>query len=162
MATCTPRRCASDGKRYTSPVSAPPDYRKNDSDPPSRRDPLGRHRGLFAAEGSLSAQPPPFTVPSAKVGFPPTAADCRPDTDGPQSTQSGRSLAPTAKVRECPTRAIVPNWLGCFGRKRTAIHPKGGCYSKTSSARSSMLGGTVRPRALAVLRLMISEYLVGS
>src|SRR6516225_2113717 len=34
-------------------------------------------------------------------------------------------------------------------------------HSITSSARSSMLGGTVRPSALAVFRLMISEYLVG-
>jgi hypothetical protein len=34
-------------------------------------------------------------------------------------------------------------------------------YSITSSARSSMLGGTVRPSALAVLRLMTSEYFVG-
>src|SRR5262249_58645536 len=31
-------------------------------------------------------------------------------------------------------------------------------YSMTSSARSSMVGGTVRPSALAVLRLMIREY----
>jgi len=35
-------------------------------------------------------------------------------------------------------------------------------YSITSSARSSMPGGTVRPSALAVLRLMISENFVGS
>jgi len=34
-------------------------------------------------------------------------------------------------------------------------------HSITSSARSSMLGGTVRLSALAVLRLMISEYFVG-
>ena len=35
------------------------------------------------------------------------------------------------------------------------------CHSMTSSARSRRAGGTVRPSALAVLRLMISEYLVG-
>ena len=34
-------------------------------------------------------------------------------------------------------------------------------HSITSSARSSMVGGTVRPSALAVLRLMISAYFVG-
>jgi adenylate cyclase len=34
MATSTPRRCATDGKRRTSPASAPPDSRKNDNDPP--------------------------------------------------------------------------------------------------------------------------------
>jgi hypothetical protein len=33
-------------------------------------------------------------------------------------------------------------------------------YSMTSSARASSIGGTVRPRALAVLRLMISSTLV--
>src|SRR5262249_59938735 len=35
-------------------------------------------------------------------------------------------------------------------------------HSITSSARASTLSGTVRPRALAVLRLMTSSYLVGA
>src|SRR5713226_919905 len=35
-------------------------------------------------------------------------------------------------------------------------------YSITSSARASSVGGTVRPSALAVLRLMASSYLVGA
>ena len=35
-------------------------------------------------------------------------------------------------------------------------------YSITSSARASNVGGTVRPIALAVLRLMTSSYLVGA
>jgi hypothetical protein len=34
-------------------------------------------------------------------------------------------------------------------------------YSITSSAMASSVGGTVRPSALAVLRLMIVSYLVG-
>ena len=34
-------------------------------------------------------------------------------------------------------------------------------HSITSSARTSMLGGMVRPKALAAFRLMISEYFVG-
>src|SRR5262245_47108939 len=34
-------------------------------------------------------------------------------------------------------------------------------HSITSSARASRVGGTSRPRALAVLRLMASSYLVG-
>ena len=40
----------------------------------------------------------------------------------------------------------------------------GGCtpYSITSSARASSFGGTFRPSALAVLRLMTSSYLVGA
>src|SRR5262249_24430135 len=35
-------------------------------------------------------------------------------------------------------------------------------HSITSSARASSVEGTVRPSALAVLRLMISSYLVGA
>src|SRR6266487_6943167 len=35
-------------------------------------------------------------------------------------------------------------------------------HSITSSARASRLSGTVRPRALAVLRLITSSYLVGA
>src|SRR5215475_2731514 len=35
-------------------------------------------------------------------------------------------------------------------------------YSITSSARTSRVGGTSRPSALAVLRLMTSSYLVGA
>src|SRR5262249_7620990 len=35
-------------------------------------------------------------------------------------------------------------------------------HSITSSARASNVGGTVRPSALAVLRLMTSSYLVGA
>ena len=36
------------------------------------------------------------------------------------------------------------------------------CYSITSSARASSVSGTVRPSALAVLRLITSSYLVGA
>ena len=35
-------------------------------------------------------------------------------------------------------------------------------YSITSSARASSIGGTVRPSALAVFKLIISSYLVGA
>ena len=35
-------------------------------------------------------------------------------------------------------------------------------YSITSSARATSVGGTVRPSALAVLRLIASSYLVGA
>src|SRR6266446_2690992 len=35
-------------------------------------------------------------------------------------------------------------------------------YSITLSARASSVGGTARPRSLAVLRLMVSSYLVGT
>jgi hypothetical protein len=36
------------------------------------------------------------------------------------------------------------------------------CYSITSSARASSCGGMVRPSAFAVLRLIVSTYLVGA
>src|SRR5262249_30866711 len=36
------------------------------------------------------------------------------------------------------------------------------CYSITSSARASSIGGTSRPSAFAVLRLITSSYLVGA
>src|SRR5262245_36721857 len=39
MPRCAPQRCATGGKRYTSPVSAPPGCRKNDNGPPGRSDP---------------------------------------------------------------------------------------------------------------------------
>jgi hypothetical protein len=59
-----------------------------------------------------------------------------------------------------------------FGLQRTAGPYKGAnkrlmhrnklqSYSITSSARPSIIGGTVRPNALAVLRLTTSSYLVG-
>jgi hypothetical protein len=43
-------------------------------------------------------------------------------------------------------------------RDECAVRP----HSITSSARASRVGGTSRPSALAVLRLMISSYLVGA
>ena len=43
----------------------------------------------------------------------------------------------------------------------SAVLPFAG-YSITSSARASSVGGTVRPSALAVLRLITSSYLVGA
>src|SRR5213080_3397674 len=41
-------------------------------------------------------------------------------------------------------------------------HDWRGHYSITSSARASTIGGTSRPRAFAVLRLITSSYLVGA
>lgn len=41
--TRTPLRCATDMKRYSSLVPAPPECGKNDNDPSTRRDPLDRH-----------------------------------------------------------------------------------------------------------------------
>src|SRR5438105_14304638 len=46
--------------------------------------------------------------------------------------------------------------------KQTLARSKQRLYSITSSARASKVGGTVRPSALAVLRLITSSYLVGA
>src|SRR5215831_15199889 len=51
MATSTPRRCATDGKRHISRVSAQPDCRKNDNYLPPRRNPRRGCGRLLAADG---------------------------------------------------------------------------------------------------------------
>ena len=84
----------------------------------------------------------------------------RSSKEAPEFT-GGRSVRSQATTGYAPHRPLPRTGWGDFGRKRAAIHSEGGCYSITSSARSSIPGGTVRPSALAVLRLMISEYLVG-
>src|SRR5262245_16142174 len=49
----------------------------------------------------------------------------------------------------------------CARRRREQVQQVV-AYSITSSARASRVGGTVRPSALAVLRLITSSYLVGA
>src|SRR5262245_9670939 len=63
-----------------------------------------------------------------------------------------------------------------YGRRRLLLRMRGerppyrsaeqrhevAAHSITSSARASSVGGTSRPRARAVFRLMISSYLVGA
>jgi hypothetical protein len=53
-------------------------------------------------------------------------------------------------------------WTLFSCQKRTQQWTKGQSYSITSSARASSVGGTVRPSALAVLRLITSSYFVGA
>src|SRR5262245_38270383 len=48
---------------------------------------------------------------------------------------------------------------GCAAEQRDELAP---LHSITSSARASKLSGTMRPSALAVLRLTTSSYLVGA
>ena len=48
----------------------------------------------------------------------------------------------------------------CAKSRHSALQQKR-CYSITSSARASNVGGTSSPRALAVFRLITSSYLVG-
>src|SRR5215831_16601644 len=66
------------------------------------------------------------------------------------------ALPPKADIaeRECHVR-FVPKADSCTAANSIAI-------SITSSARESSEGGTVRPSALAVFRLMTSSYLVGA
>ena len=66
---------------------------------------------------------------------------------------SGRrvGLAPTGK-----RRLVTAHAMNGLVHRSTQLR-----YSITSSARSSTVGGTVIPSALAVLRLMINKNLVG-
>src|SRR6266704_3364238 len=57
--------------------------------------------------------------------------------------------------RTLPDVSNVPRGDSCTAANQ---HP----YSITSSARASRAGGTMRPSALAVLRLIASSYLVGT
>src|SRR5262249_39301325 len=75
---------------------------------------------------------------------------------GGRRPEEGR--AALAKERELPSAPGTRN-------RRTGsaglIEPDGWAHSITSSARASTEGGIVRPRALAVLRLMTSSNFVG-
>src|SRR5260370_18110286 len=55
-----------------------------------------------------------------------------------------------------------PNPLPAGEREHTEHAERASPHSITSSARASPLGGTPRPIAFAVLRLMTSSYLVGA
>src|SRR5215471_629086 len=65
-----------------------------------------------------------------------------------------RRLARLARLRACDDRPC-----GRAAEKRDELAPP---HSSTSSARASSIGGTSRPSALAVLRLMTSSYFVGA
>jgi hypothetical protein len=72
------------------------------------------------------------------------------------SVQPMSALPPKADIAECDRHVVfVPlaDILGSSSKRR---------YSITSSARTSRDDGTVRPRALAVLRLIDSSILVGN
>jgi len=65
----------------------------------------------------------------------------------------------SSHVRNAPLATVGPKKAACRDGPKgdiTAIH------STTSSARASSDGDTVRPRALAVLRLIANSYLVGA
>ena len=92
-------------------------------------------------------------------------ANARNDAPAPHSS-SPRSLARSSVMLTRPcgpnsaARHLRPSDAGCSGP--TIIEPDASSYSITSSARASSVGGTSRPSALAVLRLITSSYLVGA
>src|SRR5262245_42439615 len=94
-----------------------------------------------------------------------------------KARSQGVNLASVLSVRENAKKADpvnFPGWLRCRrerpnqqGRRRSAAEqrderapPHIRVHSITSSARASSVGGTSRPSALAVLRLMINSTLV--
>src|SRR5262245_46530990 len=67
-----------------------------------------------------------------------------------RTAKSHVHFTPQSRHRRCANQ--------CLLRAKSASW----AYSITSSARASTDGGTVRPSALAVLRLITSSYLVGA
>jgi hypothetical protein len=70
------------------------------------------------------------------------------------------SVVAHPKVAFLRRRAYTKKRGDCAAKKADAIPPRP-VHSITSSARASSVGGTSRPSAFAVLRLMTSSYLVG-
>ena len=74
-------------------------------------------------------------------------------------TFTGRELNPLDRYKRF--QIIHPPFLDLAWRKGSFIAALLLGYSITSSARASSVGGTSRPSAFAVLRLITSSYLVG-
>jgi hypothetical protein len=77
-------------------------------------------------------------------------------------TPGAHSRLPPIDVRFTPKSGHWQTTVGCpLCAKSGLMHRSKKCpYSITSSARASSEGGTVRPRALAVVRLMTIANLV--
>ena len=95
--------------------------------------------------------------------------DCDPDYDrehGDTGSSNARSRAPPlaspwyAGCRPLARNREPPAYDGHAPISRVALQ-QDWAYSITSSARASSIGGTVRPSALAVIRLMTRSNLVG-
>jgi hypothetical protein len=88
--------------------------------------------------------------PGSRLG--PVLPDRRPLPSAARSAARAQSAAHAPRARrERPRRR-------CTSDKRDELAPS---HSITSSAMASSVGGTSRPSALAVLRLITSSYLVG-
>src|SRR5262249_19442092 len=82
---------------------------------------------------------------------------CRARWRSNNGSSNGENLTPSKAFPVVPTSTfiyVVIGPLGALGGRPD--------YSITSSASASSVGGTSRPSAFAVLRLIVSSYLVGA
>src|SRR5262245_18772874 len=107
-----------------------------------------RHRSLVAAARPLDlSDRAKHLLDSANVGEPLVGSRGR----------AGREAL--ARGDRAKARALIEGEKEACGRTRWLPTPV--AHSITSSARASSVGGTSRPSALAVLRLITNSYLVG-
>ena len=124
------------------------------------RDQFGR---IFAKSVDVAGSPsgirsarcgrPPSPLPAAPAGTPP----CRACASG--SSAARFISTPMRRIVGCCARAASGHASRRAAEQRDELAP---LHSITSSARASSVGGTSRPSALAVLRLITSSYLVGA
>jgi hypothetical protein len=97
----------------------------------------------------------------------PALTACPPGLAGPSTVGFGSGAAvwprpPTVCFYfNCGHRAAVPRTAAVGPQQTLAVQAKAPVYSMTSSAMASSDGGTERPSALAVLRLIASTKWVG-
>jgi len=122
---------------------------KQDFDAISRRQYFGRH-GLT----SWPSLQPLDRCPHAEVGFYDGART------GPNSVVPRMFTMSQLHLNEQTSTETTRRSHRC--RLRTHAPQQHACYSITSSARASTVGGSSKPIAFAVLRLMTSSYLFGA
>jgi hypothetical protein len=90
-----------------------------------------------------------------------TAADMLRDLDQPDEFDVAQATAMARERVACGPPALI-DLRGQRGAAATSFSRVTPSHSITSSARASSVGGTSRPSALAVFRLMTNSYLVGA
>src|SRR5262245_7361762 len=108
------------------------------------RQPIGQPAGIAIVEGNVLA----FQVAEIAQAVPERIPDGRVVDDA--NTRNLRGLLRRCRKRPCDRRTT---------EQRDEVASS---HSITSSARASSVGGTSRPSAFAVLRLITSSYLVGA
>jgi hypothetical protein len=102
-------------------------------------------------------------IAPSPAGTPPCGPDVpnhprpRPSARQCASSRRAAALAPLSAIR--PLRRRYRPHGRCAAKQRNELAPP---HSITSSAVAMSVGGTVRPSALAVLRLTASSYLIGT